>query len=1136
MLQCTRGALLAACLPAALLAGRIRVDDSLRPAAARGGGAACCCTRGPCGEKERTTGKGVYHPDQNKCCKLKDGGCPGTFSTSRFKEESGAEMCSAEQGGARELPGWQLPGAPPAVDLSALEEGSHAHTLHTHCQQREEDAEAETAAVSHAVGAMAQELAANNIHSMTQGLFTMYACIRWAPDVSFWPLARDELASDQLPASSGSADGDPVLLMARAVERGHFIPLRCSENVGVYDKKDSEGSVYPTFEARLGGMADFFAEEVGKAFDSRAKVVEANQPFDGFWTSKETKRQRWYDLLNETKLFNGAAVARRTEECRSVSDRLLELDVHGASAEQLWGNCGFVKWWAPKLQTYLQRFPFQAFLAGKTGGQVPPGQRVLFCFGKRVSGELHRRTDGSHILTDMNGVGCHGFWDYQKAGAMLERIVKLWAPPTCQLTELELKMKTRTLEMFDEMNKRMFEAMPAIIASEQFSVANPSAEEAAGASGLLAGGKWVFNKMSALFNTYQSLARIMSGSVMKWSVCPVGNATGLDRKLGSDDLVVQKYTQEAYAQWGGKNRTLPGEDCAATTALGGPGDQRCAIGTVRSDYPERYKGVSFACPALPPLPAAAQLTVLKDAHATKCFLRATQAQLGGDGWHYMGLRPTEVQHQAREHGPTEQMELVTVVQRRSSLDELGISRDWVTLGRACTYEVRKKYSRWCSKPAVLNAATLGSGLADSLAGAADSLAGLAGSGGNNDRYGWGSWLHRTILGAGTSLGSALHGAAANAVQGLSAKVQNRRARIEKARLYPSIEAGEALWGMAFQTAEGGGGSREQFGRWVLTVPCDGVDVEEEIESEFAWGEVALEVLGRARKADPSKTVPHPLTLSVRTEIELQSGAHMRRETHVAWRRGAAGWTRSRSSSLVYVRRLFEVAAPSYSSTMPEAYGAEMKYTCGPRGSIYGGQASGSDFAACVRGGAEQARVRDKASGKDEAELKRLQAEIDKLKRELEPLQDAADNADENSVEEAQAKADETARSLQITENKLAELLSGRPLTLKEYDDEIVVRVDFQPLPHCEFSPGSLREISNPAAGENATYSENANARAAAAMIRRGQACTTVDTLHGDTFLFDNYVAGSYTGAETPKNTRREVILSPVDVLAWLGDP
>jgi len=318
------------------------------------------------------------------------------------------------------------------------------------------------------------------------------------------------------------------------------------------------------------------------------------------------------------------------------------------------------------------------------------------------------------------------------------------------------------------------------------------------------------------------------------------------------------------------------------------------------------------------------------------------------------------------------------------------------------------------------------------------------------------------------------------------------------------------------------------------VPCDGVDVEAEIESEFAWGEVALEVLGRARKADRSKMTQHPLVLSVRTEVDLQSGRHMRRETHVAWRRGEAEWARSGSSSLVHVRRLFEVTAPSYSAVMPEAYGAEMKFTCGPRGSIYNGQASGSDFAACVQSGAEQARARDKRSGKDEAELQKLRDEIDTLRKELEPLQDSADNADDNSVDEAQAKADEKALSLQIKEDKLAELLSDRPLTLSEYDDEIVVRVDFKPLPQCEFSPGTLREIISPTAGENATYSENANARAAAAMIRRGEPCKIVDNLNGDTYLFTGSAVGSYTGADTPKNTRSEVILSPVDVLAWLA--
>merc|ERR1712187_1101604 len=129
----------------------------------------------------------------------------------------------------------------------------------------------------------------NNLMTMNREIFTMYTCVRWAPDSSYLPMANDELENNQLPTRE-SAGGDVRLLTARAVERGNFIPLRCSQNIGVYDlQKTTQAGPehYPEFERRMRAMADFFKTEEGKVFDKRASQLERTRKWELFTSSKK---------------------------------------------------------------------------------------------------------------------------------------------------------------------------------------------------------------------------------------------------------------------------------------------------------------------------------------------------------------------------------------------------------------------------------------------------------------------------------------------------------------------------------------------------------------------------------------------------------------------------------------------------------------------------------------------------------------------------------------------------------------------------------------------------------------------------------------------------------------------------------
>jgi hypothetical protein len=1106
----------------------------------------CCCKPEACREGSEGT---VYHLDEDMCCKFrkKCGRTSGVISfPSEYNIEKDDTMCQ-KRDSPRGLPDWFEGGSRPVdVDTS---EGSHADILDTHCKHQEkvdEATEPERKQMQNMLGKIANELEKNSVLKASRELFTMYACVRWAPDHSYWPLAQDELANENLPSDSQAAAGDPLALTARAAERGHFIPLRCSENIGVYDHKevnDSKVQHYPVFERRMMAMSSFFSKEADGYFDSRAKKHEQPRSWEWLWTSDEAKKERWNGLLQDALLFNVKAVTKAQKSCSGSN---LSMDARKAASTELMKDCSFLEWWTPKLRMYTQRFPFEAFIAGNKGAKINPGHRVLLCFGKRVAGELHRRNEGTHILTDMNGVGCHGFWDYTHAGKMLQNIVDLWAPPTCQLTALELKMRTQMLSMFAEMNKRLFESLPALIAAEQFSDAIPSAKEARGVQSVVSAGRYVNNKMSGLFETYKGLGELLTTSVMKWSVCPIGKEEGLEKVLGSDDLVVQKYAQTAYQQWTGQSADLPGQACDSVSSSE---RQTCRIGTVRSNYPEFYKDVEYACPALPLMPAPQQLKILKEAHTSKCFVKATPEQLGTHHWHYMGLRPTEVQFPPRDFIATEQMEAVQVLDLRQRLDEFGIVKHYVTLGRVCTLEVRQKYPRWCSAAALLNTPShvdnaLGAA-EEALDAAIGTVTDIAQERSDNASAEWKEWAQRQA----STVGRRITGAITSASSTSTATIAGHRAamrrheRIANSRLYKSEDAGLALWGMTFQTREGGGGEREQFNRFVTTVPCDGVDVRAEIESEFTWGQAALELFGKVTRNAGHVVFKDTLHLAARTEVELREGNNLGRANHIAWRADSTDtkdeWshTRDRFPHLEKILRLG--TRNTISTSMPDVFGLSVVFHCGRREDLYNNRYNldpgklAEPFQACLQKGVDLANDRAKREGKEEKQLEKAHSKLEDLKADLKQLQmqTATDTMDTMvSPAELQAQFDEKTASIEQVEADIAELYREKPLTLKEFDDEIAVRVDFTSLSVCEYYGGSLDEQIRLGAG-GSSYTHRKNKDAAEAMVTKQKGCRQVSPSKHKGEKRSG-VVGAYMGAEMPLNTRAEVILSPLDVKTW----
>jgi len=127
--------------------------------------------------------------------------------------------------------------------------------------------------------------------------------------------------------------------------------------------------------------------------------------------------------------------------------------------------------WNREFAAWKSQFPYHSFIGKPEGApdSIAPTstERFMVCFGKRVASDMHRRPAGTNIITDQNSVGCHGWWTPDQVDTILQRMVRLWRPPTCQLAEKTYTMKKQILSMFQKMNEELFNALPSMVQDEK---------------------------------------------------------------------------------------------------------------------------------------------------------------------------------------------------------------------------------------------------------------------------------------------------------------------------------------------------------------------------------------------------------------------------------------------------------------------------------------------------------------------------------------------------------------------------------------------------------------------------------------------------------------------------------------------
>merc|ERR1719359_92923 len=108
---------------------------------------------------------------------------------------------------------------------------------------------------------------------------------------------------------------------------------------------------------------------------------------------------------------------------------------------------------------------------------------------------------------------------------MINRIVTLWRPPTCQLAAMELDMKVKIMEMIATMNTQLFDALPAMLDDETSSKTvdeDGVPLEVAGAPGFFRGvAKSIGNLFSSWSSRYVRLGQMLGSTTVKWVVCPL---------------------------------------------------------------------------------------------------------------------------------------------------------------------------------------------------------------------------------------------------------------------------------------------------------------------------------------------------------------------------------------------------------------------------------------------------------------------------------------------------------------------------------------------------------------------------------------------------------------------------------------
>uniref|UniRef100_A0A7S0A396 Uncharacterized protein n=1 Tax=Pyrodinium bahamense TaxID=73915 RepID=A0A7S0A396_9DINO len=732
-----------------------------------------------------------------------------------------------------------------------------AHTVSEYCSfggdESEGDAEGgaeasreDSAEKGAIVRSLIGELSKNSLDSMAKEIFSLYLCVRWAPSPDFVKTAQGEINAGQLSNKSTSFEH---------FKSFRFMPLRCSKSVNVYGNSPKLGHThFDDFEAEMKSLAEWYDTEKSGAVAARL----AKMTYD-------MKHARGTETLEaEAEVFDLDMVEKATRACEGNTKPILA-DTFNSPSHELLKDCGAVKWWQGKLKDWLSAMPFTSFMSpdDEAAKQAAPEntEQVLMCFGKRVASKLHRREQGSHLLTDQSAVGCHGFWDLETAAKMLRRIVDLWKPPTCQLAAMELSMKIRIMEVIASMNSNLFDALPAMLVEEMTENGEWDGKELQASSGLgiMRG---VFNSIVSAFKSargkYVRLGQLLGSTVVKWVVCPLRPITDekklqlLDGALGTEDDLARYYAETAYSKWTGKTDLLPGEACDGA-APGMPRTRKCSLGRMRENMPEPYHDEEFICPIRPLLPASQQVEIFKKKHGL-CVMHMNSLQMREAQWYYRGRTPQKKQYNKTENIPKDSFQYVKVLGIKSKPDtDFGIWRDFVTLGRRCTEAEAAATPRWCEAPLVHNAPSVTRDLLSGLemvghaAGSAASAAAVA-SGAVEPSVAnhavqerLGQWFDSRFKG--------LEAFLRRSYSRWLGKATGRYQRLRE-RLFSESEAAEFVHSLSFQEEirKDGADSKgyQKYDRYAVTCPCESFDPEREFGLRYKWSENALDLAGNAR--------------------------------------------------------------------------------------------------------------------------------------------------------------------------------------------------------------------------------------------------------------------------------------------------
>jgi len=351
-------------------------------------------------------------------------------------------------------------------------------------------------------------------------------------------------------------------------------------------------------------------------------------------------------------------------------------------------------------------------------------------------------------------------------------------------------------------------------------------------------------------------------------------------------------------------------------------------------------------------------------------------------------------------------------------------------------------------------------------------------------------------------------------------------------LRKSIEAGLTLHQDVFQT--------KKLERYVVAVPCDGIDVHKEMQSEYAWGMVALELLEKASGKDKSFTALPEVVLDVRVESEMRQAGKAANKwgvyNNLAWR--ASGSTTEKyqqfrqtndATAFPYTKELFELKGAG-SILPPAVYGANVKMICGTRQQVYDrGYVPTTSFKDCVNAGL--AAVKQEATTK-----KKEEKDIDDLEKKVEAAEHAVKQAEtkakmavgEEKQQEAHVEAAVAEKDLHALQIELDEKLESADISLAEYDAEVVVRVLFDDLAECQVKKPIVD-------GEDVTHVEQAKElrKHTDGSLFGGRKCTDISEISRNTKRENGTVMGAWMGGMSPEGTRREVIIGVLDLNPWL---